>query len=77
MAPAVDLYRATGSRVDAVAFAGAQLDEPRRSPDGDPPVNLKLSWAQKTPPVRVAAPVGWRRPYRSEQVGQANPLGCR
>ena len=41
VASAVAFYRETWNSVDAVAFAGASLEEPCIGPDCDPPVNLR------------------------------------
>jgi hypothetical protein len=41
VASAVDYYRQTWGKVDAVAFAGTSLDERCRRPDAEPPVNLR------------------------------------
>jgi Protein of unknown function (DUF664) len=38
---AIQFYRATWEKVDAVAFGAVGLDEPCRQPDSGPPVNLR------------------------------------
>jgi uncharacterized damage-inducible protein DinB len=41
LATATGLYRQAWQQVDAVAFAGASLDEPCRRPEAQPPVSLR------------------------------------
>jgi hypothetical protein len=41
LAAATATYRQVWRRADAVAFAGADLDEPCRRPEAEPPVSLR------------------------------------